>query len=417
MITDSSYRWVVVAYTLLIQAVSIGIQVYCFALFAVPWLEEFGAPRRDVMLAVSLQQVGVGLVSPFVGRAIDRYPMQRIVLTGLALLVAGLVMVSQARALWQIHVVYATVLPLGLAMTSNLPAQTLVTRWFLANRGVAIGISAAGTNLGGVLFPLLVAGWLALWGWRETMLGLALLSLVLVAPLTLLLLRRQPPKPAAAPAAGSLDGRIWSSREILATPMFWIPVLAIIPMITAFGAVQFNLGAFSQDLGFDADTAAGLLALSSVCMILGKFLFGALGDLLDHRKIYWISAALMVASLVVLQGRPSLWQLAVGVACLGAAGGGILPLMAMIFGARFGIASFGRVMGLVMLSFTLTAVGPLLAGWAHDLTGSYDAAFTAFIVLLLPVVIAMRWLPAPGSGAHASVAQAPEPGREDQSVR
>ncbi len=394
----------IVAYTLLIQAVSVGILVYCFALFAVPWLDEFATPRRDVMLAISLLQVGVGIFSPFVGRAMDRFPMHWIVLLGLALLVAGLILVSQARSLWQIQTVYATVLPLALALMGTLASQTLVTRWFSTNRGLAIGLSATGTNLGGMVFPLLVASWLTLGGWRETMLWLAIMSVVLVVPLTWLLLRRVPQSPAESPAPDSVDGRIWSTGEILTTSMFWIPVAAIVPLTTAFGAVQFNLGAYSRDLGNDADTAARLLALGSLCMILGKFFFGGLGDYMDHRKLYWISAGFMATAMVILQGQPSLSMLSIGVVCVGLAGGGILPLLGVVFGSRFGVASFGRVMGFVMLSFIFSAAGPLLAGWAYDLTGSYDSAFLTFLALFIPASIAMWWLPAPAARVYTPAA-------------
>ena len=59
--SDDHYRWVVVAFTLLIQAFSLGILIYCFALFAVPWMDLFEAPRRDVMLAATLLQFGAGI--------------------------------------------------------------------------------------------------------------------------------------------------------------------------------------------------------------------------------------------------------------------------------------------------------------------------------------------------------------------
>jgi MFS family permease len=89
--------------------------------------------------------------------------------------------------------------------------------------------------------------------------------------------------------------------------------------------------------------------------------------------------------------------LTLGVVCVGLSGGGLLPLLGLIFGARFGVASFGRVMGLVMLSLTVGSAGPLLAGWLYDLTGSYDAAFMLFLAMFLPAGIAMRWLQPPGS--------------------
>ena len=391
--TDSQYRWIVVAYTLIIQAVSLGILVYCFALFAVPWLDEFNVPRTDVMLTGSLLQFGVGIFSPFAGRAMDRFSLRSIILLGLALMCVGLVLVAQARALWQIQLVYATVFPLAIALMGTLAAQTLITNWFSTRRGFAIGLSATGTNLGGILFPLLAAGWLASIGWRDTFIWLAVVSLAVVGPLTWLLLRRSPPVVNAAETADSVDGRLWSTRELLSTSMFWIPLLCILPLTLTFSAVQLNLGAYSRDLGFDGDTAARLLAASSLAMILGKFFFGGLGDRIDHRKLYWVAALFMATAMLILQGEPSLWVLAIGVVCVGLAGGGILPLMGLIFGARFGVLSFGRVMGFAMLGFTLGAAGPLIAGWVYDMTGSYDGAFLFFLVTLLPAVIAMRWLP------------------------
>ena len=43
--------------------------IYCFALFSVQWLDEFSAARGEVMLTIALLQIGMGVFSPFVGRA------------------------------------------------------------------------------------------------------------------------------------------------------------------------------------------------------------------------------------------------------------------------------------------------------------------------------------------------------------
>ena len=90
LLADKYYRWVVVAYGVIVQAVSVGTLIYCFALFSLPWLEEFSSSRRDLMLTIALMQIGVGVVSPFVGRALDAYPTQWVVTTGLASLVTRL---------------------------------------------------------------------------------------------------------------------------------------------------------------------------------------------------------------------------------------------------------------------------------------------------------------------------------------
>jgi MFS family permease len=392
-LSDSQYRWIIVGYTLIIQAVSIGALIYCFSLFAVPWLDEFAVPRKNMMLTVSLLQICSGIFSPFVGRALDRFPIREIILLGLVLLCGGLLLLSQAQALWQIQLLYATVFPLSLTLMSTLASQTLVTKWFSSGRGLAIGLSATGTNIGGMVLPLLVVSWLIEPGWRETMIWLAATSTVLVGPITWFLLRRAPPGSTALHESDSVNSRLWTTREILTTSMFWIPMLSILPLNISFGAALFNLGAYSRDLGFDAATTSRLLALSSFCMILGKFFFGSLGDRIDHRKLYWIAAFFMVSAMLVLQGKPDLGVLVVGVVCVGLAGGGILPLLGLIFGSRFGVASFGRVMGFAMLSISFGSIGPFLAGWAFDLTGSYDTAFMMFGLSFIPAVIVMFWLP------------------------
>jgi len=391
------YRWIIVAYTLVLQAVVVGTLIYCFALFSVPWLEEFDAPRRDVMLAISLLQIGMGVFSPFVGRAMDRFRIRNLVLLGAGALASGLWLASHAQALWHIQLLHATLFPAAMALMGTLAAQTLVAKWFDDKRGLAIGLSAMGTNLGGIVFPLAVGAGLAGIGWRDTLQALVVTSLLLVVPLTLLVLRRSPPVRdyGGADAPVTAESRQWRSREILSTRMFWLPIAGLLPINLSFGAIQFNLGAYGQDLGLSGEQIANLIALNAVAMILGKFFFGGLGDRLNHRLLYWVSAAFMALALVMLALEPQIGFVVLAVICMGLSGGGILPLLGVILGSRFGAASFGRVMGFAMMIITVAALGPILAGWTYDLTGSYTIAFQGFLVVLLPAAVAMRWLPAP----------------------
>jgi MFS family permease len=350
-------------------------------------------------LIISLLQICVGLVSPLAGRALDSFPVRYLVSAGALLLALGLFLASLAQTLWHLIAIYALLFPLTLTLSGTLTSQALVTRWFQDKRGMAIGISSMGTNLGGIVFPLLVAAWLASDGWRSTMFQLAVLSLLLIVPLGWLVLGRNPGashNPGTV-ASGGVPAPAWTTKAILTSSLFWIPVIGILPLNTAFGAVQFNLAAYATDIGLTRDQAGGLIALSSFTMILGKLFFGSLGDRLDHRYLYWMAAGCMSAAMLILQSQPALWLLIAGVLLVGLAGGGILPLLGVVFSARFGVAAFGRVMGLVMLVITFGAVGPMLAGWVYDLTGSYDGAFLAFIGLFVPGVVLMRRLPAPAA--------------------
>jgi MFS family permease len=400
-IPDSYYRWIVVAYGVTLQAISVGTLIYCFTLFTLPWLEEFGSSRRDLMLTIALLQIGAGVMGPLAGRALDTFPLKWVILTGLACMVMGLLLAQRATALWHLWLVYATLMPITMTLTGTLAAQTLVSRWFTDNRGFALGISAIGTNVGGIILPILVSAWLLQVGWRDTLNNLMFLAVALVLPLTFLVLSRSPTPASNLESGGASDQPVWTTREILTTSIFWIPFCGLAPLSMAFGTLQFNLGIIVRDIGLDTAVTGNLIALTSVCMVAGKLFFGIMGDRVDHRKLYWIANVATIIALILVLYAQTLPVLVVATVATGISGGGILPLMGLMYSSRFGVASFGRVMGFGMLTIMAGAVSPIGAGWVYDLYGSYSIALVTLALIMLPAGIAMIWLRPPEPAANA----------------
>ena len=399
-IPDNYYRWIVVAYGVTLQAISVGTLIYCFTLFTLPWLEEFGSSRRDLMLTIALLQIGAGVMGPLAGRALDTFPLKWVILTGLACMVMGLLLAQRATALWHLWLVYATLMPITMTLTGTLAAQTLVSRWFTDNRGFALGISAIGTNVGGIVLPILVSAWLLQVGWRDTLNNLMFLAVALVLPLTFLVLSRSPTPASSLESGGAGDQRVWTTREILTTSIFWIPFCGLAPLSMAFGTLQFNLGIIVRDIGLDTAVTGNLIALTSVCMVAGKLFFGVMGDRVDHRKLYWIANVATIIALLLVLYAQTLPVLVVATVATGISGGGILPLMGLMYSSRFGLASFGRVMGYGMLTIMAGAVSPIGAGWVYDLYGSYSIALITLALIMLPAGIAMIWLRPPESATN-----------------
>ena len=71
----------------------------------------------------------------------------------------------------------------------------------------------------------------------------------------------------------------------------------------------------------------------------------------------------------------------------GFATGGVMPMMGIMYSARFGTLSFGRVLGYVNLVIMVGSFGSIFSGWVFDMTQSYDVAFWIFTALLLPGVV------------------------------
>lgn len=389
------YRWYIVGVTLVNQALALGIMIYSFALFVVPWLETFGINRSQAMLAIFMFQVVSGFISPVFGRLMDGYPMRILVTLGGLSAAVGMVLISYASAFWQIILIHMTFLPVGMMLCGTLASQTMVSKWFTEKRGLAIGISAMGTSLGGLTIPLVTNGLIESQGWQDAMFFLGILLAVVVVPLNLWVLSREPPRHNLADhASNSLENKTWGTREILSTRNFWIPVIGLIPINAAFGGVQFNIGAYVADLGMTQTLAAQLIALASISMIIGKFVFGSLGDRVDHRYLYWFMTGLLLVALYFYQGNPDRSALMAAAALQGFATGGVMPMMGIMYASRFGTYSFGRVLGLVNLFLMMGSFGSIFSGWMFDQTQSYDAAFWTFGVLLLPCMVAMAFLPA-----------------------
>ena len=391
-----SDQWLVVLYSFLIQAVGIGIAIYCFATFSLPWLDEFGASRRDIMLTTFWLQLATGAISPFIGYAMDRFPIRRLVLIGLALLLLSFWIISLSEKLWHIWLVYATVLPVATTLLGNLAGQTLVVRAFKDKRGIAFGLSALGTNFGGLIFPLLAATWILDFGWRNAFLYLGVIAVLIIVPLSWFVFRKAEVASLMNPVAKDpAAAQELTTKDIFRSLRFWIPVIGVVPLSMSFGAIQFNLGGLVRDLGAvnDLGLTSQLTGVMVVCMMLGKLFYGGVGDRLDHRFLFWIANSLTAIALAIVMAAETEKALIIGIIFLGLGTGGILPLLALTISSRFPISSFGRVMGLSAITIPMGALSPVLAGWSYDEFGTYSYLFIALMLVILLVVLMVRWLP------------------------
>lgn len=397
------YGWNVIAVAMLFQAVSFGIGLYSFTFWVNPLMVEFEASRGSVLFAITVATLGIGVLGPIVGPALDRRSIRTLVCSGALLFSGGLALMAVTTAVWQVVVIYASLIASGLILAGPIAGQTLAAKWFRGRRGLALGLVTVGTSIGGFLFPPIVTELMGHFGWRETHLILALAVLVIIIPPTWLIISNHPeargidPEPEqalAAGASGPVPDQLWTTRGILSERTFWVTMIAFLGPTTAFGAVQQNLGPYTTDLGFSPQRAAYLMSVISFAMIAGKIFFGSVSDRFDNRYLYWAAMGALVMALLLMLGEPSYAGMLGICVLLGIAAGGFLPLMGAIVSNRFGSHAFGQVMGLLLPFLTLSAVGPSFAGWIRDAAGSYDVALLVFLALLAVPILAMALLPA-----------------------
>lgn len=399
------YGWYLVAAVFLVQMIGTGAVMYAYSVVAVPLGVAFEASRLTMMLGVTAMTLASGLMSPWLGARIDSGSLRNMIIVGAVALASGYLLLSVATASWQVPLIYACLMSLAVTLLGPLTSSTLLARWFNRRRGMALGVAAVGTSVGGFLFPPLVQWLIDSMEWRVGLRVLGLGCLAIMVPIILVIVNRpedrglHPDGASEPPPAGSMPPAL-SSSEMLQRTEFWLIALAIGIMFAVYTALLSNLVPFALDQGISGERAALLLSVIALAGIVGKLGFGAVADSLDLRLALAAAALLCGAGLGCYLLAGGYIGLLTGSMALGLAAGGMLPVWGALLAVLFGPANYGRVMGMMSpVMMPLVLLAPPFAGWVHDGSGSYAVAFIVFMLALLVTLSVLPFIRLPKMAA------------------
>lgn len=375
------YRWIVLAAAFVLQMLAAGTTSFAFGVFVKPVAEELGIPRGDVNLGLMLLLLGSAVACPFLGRLLDRFPTRWIVIGGSLCFGIGASWLAWSVQLWMMCLALLGPVAVGMTALGALTSSLLITRWFDERIGRALGIVGVSASVGGVVIVPLLSRLIAEEGWRTAVLVAGWVTMGVGLLLALFVIRERAPKTSGDELP--YQQAQWTVRGLLVTRDFWLLVVAVGSLFAVNQAVLSALVAYGQDLGFDAGRAALLVSAVSLSSIIGKLVVGALADYIDKRLLLAIAAVLLGVLLAILLAKPAYSILLTGCLLSGAAIGGIAPIWGGLIYARFGAASFGLVMGLmVQLQMPFMLLGLRYVGGSYDASGSYDQAFRYFLYII-----------------------------------
>jgi sugar phosphate permease len=273
-----------------------------------------------------------------------------------------------------------------------LPNQVLISRWFDKARGRIMGIAYLGIGIGGMLVPQ-IAKWLNMqFGWREGLMVLGIIMIVIALPMAWFV-KENPPGVSTSTVH---DQPKVPFNTILKRKEFYLLVVGSMCSIGAVAGTSQNLKLFlSIDLNYTQQQAANVLSIVLGASIVGRLIMGWLADRVQKKYVMILIYALVAISIPLLYAAETPGIIYLFAFFFGMALGGdymIIPLMAA---ELFGIKVMGRVMGLVITADGLgEAFGPLIAAWLRDKSGSYVNGFAALIILAIIGTIAVSMLPA-----------------------
>lgn len=403
------YGWVIVAVSSLSLLVTFGTRL-SFTVFFVALIEEFGWSRANTSLIFSVNMAVFALTSVPAGLALDRWGVRWVFGTGAALLAAGLWLCSRIQNLSQLVLSYGVVVGLGITILGLALQGSLVSRWFYRRRGIAIGLTFAGTGLGTLALTPAVEYIIGSAGWRQAYMALAALAVAGI-PVVVIFLRSQPsdmglfpdgdttsPSPSRQPA-DSPKG--WTMDQAVRTPAFWLIVLSALGAIGPLRMLTVHQMAAMVGAGYDGLYAASIIGFSGAITAVSFIAFGALSDRVGRRAAYALGSGALLGAIGLLSrldaagGSAVLWLYAV---LLGLGEGSRSSLVTAVASDLFPGAAMGAISGAVGSAFGAgAAVFPWLAGWIYDRSGTYEGAFVAagvaVVVSALTLWLAPRTLP------------------------
>src|SRR4051794_15635541 len=136
------YGWVMVMLAF-ITAICSTAATSLPGLLIVPITEEFGWSRGDVSAAIAVMFIMFACVAPFAGALLLRHGLTRMVAASAGLAVAGLATTLVVNAPWQLIVGVGLLLGTAAGLIGLVLAATIASRWFVARRGLVVGILTA----------------------------------------------------------------------------------------------------------------------------------------------------------------------------------------------------------------------------------------------------------------------------------
>ncbi|MEQ8860082.1 MAG: MFS transporter [Pseudomonadales bacterium] len=386
--------WRMVSVAFFVDFVAVGFFFYSYGVFFKAIEQEFGGSRLGVSLGLTITTTVGAIVAPFIGHALDRFPLKRVIAAGSISMALGFLALSQVRSQLEFYLALGAFIGFGASAMGGLATAKLVTNWFSRRRGTALGIAATGISASGVVMPFVSATLIENYGWREGFLLYAAFTAFVVVPLVLRLVISRPedvglrpdgklpdpPRPEGDPAPPAPPLR--PPGPILGDRNFWVLVSVIGLLFCCQSATLTHMVPRITDTGVSLQVASLVMSLTAGLGIAGKLSFGWLMDRWTARRAIWFTVGFQVAGQAAMLQQQSLALFAVGAALFGYGMGGVVPMQGALVAKVFGRARFGQALGLLRPGmFPLQIVGVPLAGWMYDTSGSYTLAFVIFIGL------------------------------------
>lgn len=384
------YGWYVLAASSTILFFAHGAKAIFGVMFK-PILNELHLSRSGLSFAVFLNTVILALSLTLVGKLYDRYGAKWVLIVATLALACGHIGMAFIQQPWQLMILYGVVSAIGFGGASVSLLAALSAKWFHRHRGMAIGLAIGGCCLGQYVLVPLVTHLMLGWGWRQAIMAMGVVILVVNMVLILKVIRDQPSQMGLEPygsesdqaadqrhpsAAAAALGEDFTLRAAMRTRSFWLFLMIMVICGGGDSFILTHLIPLATDYGFSPSTAGHMLAWSGLLSLPGVLITGPLTDRIGNKIPIIVTFALRLAVFALVLKYQNLGSLYILALVFGFTMLITAPICVTLLGRMYGFMHMGLLSGFIN---TLHHLGggawTFLGGYIFDQTGSYRLAF------------------------------------------
>ncbi len=373
-----------------VLAATLGVQffsgvLYTWSIFKDHLIAHFQWSDAEATIPYTVSTIVFALSMFAAGLLLDKAGPRVMISAGVILMGGGLLLSGFADTVWLWALTFGFITSAGVGI-SYLVSPPTVIQWFSPEkRGTITGLTVAGVALSPVMLSPLANYALGTLGLRygSWMLG----AVALFIPLLLAQFISNPP-PGHLPGDDREPSRksegiemVW--QQMIRTPSFY-KLFAMFALSSSAGLIIF--GHLTRIARIQAGWDGGylLLMLIAVFSAGGRFLGGALSDLIGKANLLRLVFLLQAANMLLFNLLTQAVTLAFGVAVAGLCYGAVLSAFPLLTADYYGVRHLGANYGLLFIAWGLGGVlGPQIAGSVFDATGSYHRAYLLALAMLL----------------------------------
>lgn len=369
--SNSRYRWVIVAAGGLLGCVAIG-GMFSLPVLLQPITRDTGWSVAGVSSAMTIGFLAMAFASMIWGTLSDRVGPRPVVLTGSIVIAASLVLASRATSLIEFQLLFGLLVG-GATAAIFAPMMACVTGWFDTHRSLAVSLVSAGMGMAPLTMSPLVAWLVSSHDWRTTMQIVAGIVAAIMIPVSLLV-RRAPAvagghAPALETGAAPAD---MSLSEALRSPQFVILLATNFFCCATHSGPIIHTVSYAISCGIPLVAAVSIYSVEGLAGLGGRVAFGLLGDKFGAKRVL-VTGLLVQAfgalAYVFVRELAAFYAVA---ALFGFIYAGVMPLYSVLARENFPLKMMGTVIGGTAMAGSLgMATGPIAGGLIYDTFASY----------------------------------------------